>query len=343
MRLRTIAVTACLALGLLFTSGVASAQYKVTNLVSNQEKTAKFVDPLVVNAWGLTYLPGSPFWVNDNGSGWSTLYDASGAKVALNVSIPTAGGDGPGTPTGIVANPSADFKIKGSPALFIFATLDGTISGWNPAVNPNTAVIAVPSTGASYTGLAISSKASGNVLLAADNANNKVDIFDTNFHLVKSVTDSTVPAGFAAYGIQDFGGLVYVTFAGPGSTVGGVVDIFAEDGTLLKQLASGAPLNQPWGLAIAPKNFGPLSNALLVSNNTPTGTINAFNSVTGQFIGTMKDVTGANIHINQIWGIKFGGGTNADGATNHLFFTAGPDNYATGLFGEIIFEQPPTP
>jgi uncharacterized protein (TIGR03118 family) len=343
MRLRTIAVTACLALVLLFSSGVARAQYQVTNLVSNQEKTAKVVDPLMVNAWGLAYLPGSPFWVNDNGSGWSTLYDASGAKVPLNVAIPTAGGDGPGTPTGIVANPSADFKIKGSPALFIFATLDGTISGWNPAVNPDTAVIAVTTPGASFTGLAISSKASGNVLLAADNANNKVDIYDTNFHLVKSVTDPTVPAGFTPYGIQDFGGLVYVTFAGPGSTPGGVVDIFAEDGTLLKQLTNGSPLNQPWGLAIAPKNFGPLSNALLVTNNTPTGTINAFNSVTGQFIGTMKDVAGANVHINQLWGIEFGGGTNADGATDHLFFTAGPDNYATGLFGEIIFEQPPTP
>jgi uncharacterized protein (TIGR03118 family) len=340
MQLRTIVVTACLALALLFTSGVARAQYKVTNLVSNQEKTAKFVDPLVVNAWGLVHGPGTPFWVNDNASGWSTLYDASGAKVPLNVLIPTAGGDGPGSPTGIVFNGSTDFKIKGSPAIFIFATLDGTISGWNPSVNPNAAMIAVKIPGASYTGLASSSKSSDNVLLAADNANNKVDIFDANFRLVKSVTDSTIPAGFAPYGIQDFGGLVYVTFAGPGSTVGGVVDIFAEDGTLLKQLTSGSPLNQPWGLAIAPKNFGPLSNALLVSNNVSNGTINAFNSVTGQFIGTMKDVSGANVHIDQVWGIDFGGGTNANGASEHLFFTAGPDNYATGLFGEIIFEQP---
>src|ERR1700735_3287972 len=209
MRLRTTAVSTCLALALLFTSGVARAQYKVTNLVSNQEKTAKFVDPLMVNAWGLAYLPGSPFWVNDNGSGWSTLYDASGAKVALNVAIPTAGGDGPGSPTGIVANPSADFKIKGSPALFIFATLDGTISGWNPAVNPDTAIIAVPSTGASYTGWAVSTNPSGNFLFAADNANNKVDIFDGNFKLVKSFTDPTVTPGFTPYGIQDFGGLVY--------------------------------------------------------------------------------------------------------------------------------------
>jgi uncharacterized protein (TIGR03118 family) len=340
MQFRTTIRTAGLALALLLASGVARAQYQVTNLVSNQEKTAKFVDPLVANAWGLVRGPATPFWVNDNGTGWSTLYDASGAKVALNVSIPTAGGDGPGTPTGIVFNGSTDFKIKGSPAIFIFATLDGTISGWNPAVNPDTAVIAVKTPGASYTGLANSTKASGNVLLAADNANNKVDIYDATFKLIKSVTDPTVPAGFAPYGIQDFGGLVYVTFAGPGNTVGGVVDIFAEDGTLLKQLASGSPLNQPWGLAIAPKNFGPLSNALLVGNNVSNGTINAFNSVTGQFIGTMKDVSGANVHIDQVWGIDFGGGTTANGETDHLFFTAGPDNYATGLFGEIIFEQP---
>src|SRR5580704_2334460 len=343
MQFRRISTGVSLAVALLLGASAANAQYRVSNLVSNQKETARFVDPLVVNAWGLAFATGSPFWVNDNGTGFSTLYDANGTKVPLNVSIPTAGGKGPGQPTGIVANGSTGFKVKGSPAIFIFATLDGTISGWNPAVNPNTAIVEVTTPGASYTGLAISSKASDNVLLAADNANNKVDIYNASFHLVKSVTDPTVPAGFTPYGIQDFGGLVYVTFAGPGSTVGGVVDIFAEDGTLLKQLTSGSPLNQPWGLAIAPKNFGPLSNALLVTNNTPTGTINAFNSVTGQFIGTMKDVSGANVHINQLWGIEFGGGTTADGATNHLFFTAGPDNYATGLFGEIIFEQPPTP
>jgi uncharacterized protein (TIGR03118 family) len=340
MQLRTTAVTACLALALLFSSGVARAQYQVTNLDSNQEKTARVVDPLIVNAWGLAAAPTGPWWVSDNGSGWSTLYDTTGAKVALNVAIPTAGGDGPGTPTGIVFNGSTDFKVKGSPAVFIFATLDGTISGWAPSVNLDTAIIAVPSTGASYTGLAVSTNPSGNFLFAADNANNKVDIFDGNFKLVKSFTDPTVTAGFTPYGIQDFGGLVYVTFAGPGSTSGGFIDIFAEDGTLLKHLTHGAPLNQPWGLAIAPKNFGPFSNALLIANNSNVGTINAFNSVTGQFVGTLTDSTTGNpIHINQIWGIAFGlGVVGVNGATNRLFFTAGPDNYATGLFGQIVFQ-----
>ena len=337
MQLRTTAVTASLALALLFSSGVARAQYQVTNLDSNQEKTARVVDPLMVNAWGLAAAPTGPWWTSDNGTGFSTLYDTTGAKVPLNVAIPTAGGDGPGTPTGIVFNGSSDFKVGGAPALFIFATLDGTISGWNPSVNPNTAIIGATTPGASYTGLAVSTNASGNFLFAADNANNKVDIFNGTFTLVKSFTDPTVPAGFTPYGIQDFGGLVYVTFAGPGSTSGGFIDIFAEDGTLLKHLTHGAPLNQPWGLAIAPKNFGPFSNTLLISNNSNVGTINAFNSVTGQFVGTLTDSTTGNpIHINQIWGIAFGlGVVGVNGASNRLFFTAGPDNYATGLFGQI--------
>jgi uncharacterized protein (TIGR03118 family) len=335
MQFRRISTGVSLAVALLLGASAANAQYRVSNLVSNQEETARFVDPLVVNAWGLVFATGSPFWVNDNGTGFSTLYDASGSKVALNVSIPTAGGKGPGKPTGIVANGSTGFKVKGSPAIFIFATLDGTISGWNPAANPETAIVEVTTPGAAFTGLAISANATDNFLFAADNANNKVDIYDQNFKFVKSFTDTTVPTGFAPYGIQDFGGLVYVTFAGPGNTVGGVVDIFGEDGTFLKQLTTAKELNQPWGLAIAPSNFGPLSNTLLVGNNVAAGVINAFNAVTGQFVGTLTDVNGEDIRINQLWGIEFGGGASANGATNQLFFTAGPDNYANGLFGVI--------
>lgn len=335
MQVRTIAISACLAVAQLLVPGLVRAQYRVTNLVSNQEKTAKTTDPLLVNGWGLTHPPGGPWWVSDNGSGWSTLYDGNGTKVPLNVLIPTAGGDGPGSPTGTVFNGSSDFNLQGSPALFLFATLDGTISGWVPSVNRNDAIIAVTTPGASYTGLAISSKASGNVLLAVDNANNKIDIYDGTFTLVKSVTDTTLPAGFSAFGIQDFGGLVYVSFAATSGASGGFVDIFDEEGNLLKQLAHGAPLNQPWGFAVAPDNFGELSNTLLVSNNTNTGTINAFNAVTGQFVGALKDVNGDVIHINQLWAIQFGDGTATNGATNHLFFSAGPDNNLAGLFGVI--------
>ena len=334
MRVRSIFLTVCLALVCI--PGVAHAQYQVTTLNSNQDNLVKTPDPLLVNAWGLTYPPGGPFWISDNGSGWSTLYSDTGAKVPLDVLIPTAGGDGPGTPTGIAFNGSSDFKIKGGSAVFIFVTLDGTVSGWVPSVNRNAAMIAVTTPGASYTGLAISSKASGNVLLAADNANNKVDIYNADFKLVKSFTDTTLPAGFSVFGIQDFGGLVYVSFASSSGAAGGFIDIYSEDGTLLKQLASGAPLNQPWGFAVAPKNFGEFSNTLLVTNNTNSGTINAFNAVTGQFIGTLKDDSGTVIHIDQLWGIKFGDGTGANGPANHLFFTAGPDNNFAGIFGVIV-------
>jgi uncharacterized protein (TIGR03118 family) len=338
MQVRTIVLTASLALAPLFAPGVAQAQYQVTNLVSNQEKNARVTDPLLVNAWGLVHPPGGPWWISDNSSGWSTLYTSQGTKEPLNVSIPTAGGDGPGSPTGIVFNGSPDFKVKGSPALFLFATLDGTISGWAPSVNRDAAIIAVTTPGASYTGLAISSKPSDNFLFAADNANNKIDIYDGTFKLVKSVTDTTLPVGFAAFGIQDFGGLVYVSFASSSGAAGGFIDIFGEDGTLLKQLANGAPLNQPWGFAIAPKNFGTFSSTLLVSNNTNSGTINAFNAITGQFVGVLKDIDGKPINIDQLWGIGFGDKAGVNGAENQLFFTAGPVNNQTGLFGSIIFK-----
>jgi uncharacterized protein (TIGR03118 family) len=317
---------------------LAVAQYKRTNLVSNQAGAAVHTDPLLVNGWGLAYGPGSPFWVSDNGSGWSTLYQNTGVKIPLDVLIPTAGGDGPGTPTGIVFNGSQDFQVKGWASIFLFATLDGTISGWAPKSNPNAAIVAVTTPGAVYTGLAITSHTSGNVLFAADNANNKVDIFDATFKLVSSFTDTTVPAGFAAFGVQDFGGLVYVSFARSSGAAGGYIDIYSEGGIFLKRLTQGPPLNQPWGFAVAPKNFGPLSNTLLISNNTNAGTINGFNSVTGQFVGTLKNADGKSIEINQLWGIEFGGGTANNGRANELFFTAGPDNNLAGTFGKIGVE-----
>jgi uncharacterized protein (TIGR03118 family) len=282
------------------------------------------------------YAPGGAFWISDEGSGWSTLYDGNGNKQNLDVAVPTAGGNGPGTPTGIVFNGSQEFQVQGWPSIFLFATLDGTISGWAPQSNFNSAIVAVTTPGAVYTGLAITANASGNFLFAADNANNKVDVFDANFHLVTSFTDSTVPAGFTPFGIQDFGGLVYVSYASTSGASGGYIDIYSEAGTFLKRLAEGSHLNQPWGFAIAPKNFGTLSNTLLISNNTNSGTINGFNSLTGQFVGTVTDSTGKAIKIDQLWGIDFGGGTSSNGAKNHLYFTAGPDKNEAGTFGKIV-------
>jgi uncharacterized protein (TIGR03118 family) len=335
MQRRKFAFTLCLALVVMMVSNVALAQYQLKNLVSNQVGGAPHVDPLLVNAWGLAYGPGGPFWISDQGSGWSTLYTGQGVAKTLQVVVPSASGAGPGSPTGIVFNGSSDFQIQGWNTFFLFATLDGTISGWSPQTNPNTAIIEVNNSGAVYTGLAISSKASGNFLYAADVANNKVDVYDGTFTFVTSFTDSTLPAGFAPFGIQDIGGFVYVAFAPADGSKGGAIDIFQEDGTFVRTLAQGKPLNQPWGLAVAPKNFGKFSNTLLVSNNTNFGTINAFNTVTGQFVGTIRDSNGKNITIDQLWGIEFGGGTANDGRTNQLFFTAGPHNNVAGTFGVI--------
>src|ERR1039458_8264110 len=220
MQRRRIAFTVCLSFALMFVSNAARAQYQLKNLVSNQVGAARHTDPLLVNAWGLTYGPGGPFWISDQGSGWSTLYDGNRATQPLDVVIPSASGQGPGSPTGIVFNGSQEFQVQGWASIFLFATLDGTISGWAPQSNPNAAIIAVTTPGAVYTGLAITSNPSGNFLFAADNANNKVDMFDANFNLVTSFTDTTLPAGFAPFGIQDFGGLVYVSFASSSGAAG---------------------------------------------------------------------------------------------------------------------------
>src|SRR6267378_2450621 len=237
MQRHALTFVVCLGITLVLGSIPALAQYQLTNLVSNQVGAAKHTDPLIVNGWGLAYGPGSPFWIADNGSGWSTLYNGSGKAQSLRVLIPAVA-NGPGSPTGIVFNGSSDFQIQGWSTFFLFATLDGTISGWAPQTNFNQAILAVDnsSKGSVYTGLAITSKASGNFLYAADEANGKVDVYDGSFNFVKSFTDSSLPAGFAPFGIQDIGGLVYVTFADVSGGSGGFVDVFKEDGMLVRSM-----------------------------------------------------------------------------------------------------------
>jgi len=325
-----------LGLALLLTSGTSMAQYRKTNLVSNLPTGAKHQDTQLQNGWGLAYGPGTPFWVSDEYSGLSTLYDGAGVKQSLVVTIPTASGTGTGSPTGIVYNGSQEFKLMNWVSAFIFVTLDGTISGWSH-FSPNAALLGVNNSGsgASYTGLAITSKPSGNFIYAADFNNNKVDVYDGKFKFVTSFTDHNLPAGFAPANIQDINGQLYVAFADTAGGAGGYIDIFGEDGTFVKTLVQGAPLNQPWGMAVAPSNFGPLSNTLLVVNNINAGIINGFDLTTGANVGTIKNRLGKPIKVNQLWGIKFGGGSAANGKTNQLFFTAGPKNGINGLFGVI--------
>lgn len=353
MQRRMTALTVALGLAVVFASSAALAQYKLTNLSSNQVKWAHHDDPLLVNGWGLVHGPGSPWWLSDENSGWSTLYDGAGNALGLKVLIPTSGNgpssptglNGPGSPTGIVFNGSKEFLVGGWVSRFLFATLDGTISGWAPQTNLNQAIVAPLQNqpkGASYTGLAITNKTSGNFLYAADLANSQVEIFDANFKFVKAFTDPTLSADFAPFGVRDINGIVYVTFASVSGASGGFVEQFREDGTPVspgKPLIHGAPLNQPWGIAGAPSNFGPFSNTLLISNNTNTGTINAFDPFTGQFVGTLKHDEGKPIVIDQLWGIDFGDGlpNGKNGAANQLFFAAGPSNNLAGTFGVIVF------
>ena len=321
------------------TPAAAQSNYQVTNLVSNQAGKAKHQDTQLVNAWGIAFSPTGPFWVSDNGKGVSTLYNGMGVKQSTVVTIPPASGVGLGSPTGMVFNSTSNFVISqnghSGPATFIFDTSDGTISGWNASVNATTAVIVVNSPGANYTGLAMGSSGGSNFLFAADNKNNRVDIYDKAFKFVSSFTDTGLPAGSAPYDIANIKGQLYVTFTN--STGGGVVDIFTTGGTLVKTFATGGTLKGPWGLALAPSNFGTASGALLVGNLND-GKINAFNFSTGAFIGQLKDTTNKVISIQGLWGLAFGAGNSMNGNKNSLFFTAGNGGYADGLFGVINFK-----
>ena len=335
----------------------AQAQYQRTDLVSNQAGAAPLQDQRLVNGWGLVSLPTTPFWVSDNVTGFSTLYMAAGTQVPLFVSVPakpSAPAGTLGTPTGVVGNISpnpTDFTFKvganSAPAVFIFATADGTIVAWNPGVDPidpKTHISVATTTpadrsgdGAVYTGLAIAVNKSNEAFLYAadDGPNRRVDMFGSSFNFIKSFTDPEIPQDFAPYGIQAIDGQIWVTYTALNKAQGGFVDVFDTAGTLVKHFAVNGPLHSPWGIAKAPANFGPMSNAILISNNISRGRINAFNPETGKFLGPLRDASGRPIEIDGVWALQFGQGAAANGPTNQLFFTAGPNNYANGLFGTI--------
>ncbi len=311
----------------------AFAEYTVTNLVSNQKGKAKHRDANLVNAWGIASFSGGPLWVSDAGTGLSTFYDSKGVKVGT-VTIPGAN-QGQGSPTGMVANATQDFQVSQSGqsghALFIFDTLDGTISGWNPSVNAASAVIAVKTSGAAYTGLAFGVNKKADFIYAANAASGMVEMYDGSFNLVSSFTDPNLPKGSAPYGIQNIKGQLFVTFV---TGTGGVVDIFSTAGKLIKTFTKSKNLNEPWGLALAPKNFGKASNAILVGN-LGNGRINAFDANSGKFIGALENTKGKAIVIDGLWGLAFGQGGGKNGQPDQLFFTAGPNDYVNGSFGVI--------
>ena len=325
----------------------APNSYVVHNLVSDGSIAADHMDANLVNAWGIARSATSPWWVADNGTDRSTLYNGSGTPQSLVVSVP-------GAPTGTVFNGGASFVVtKGAasgPARFLFASEDGTISGWNPAVAPTQAVIAVNNSavGASYKGLAIASTAAGAFLYAADFHNAHVDVFDGSFHPVSTAggfVDPDLPSGFAPFGIQNLQGLIYVAYAQQDADAGdevagpglGFVSVFDADGHFLARVASGGPLNAPWGLAIAPAGFGRFSGNLLVGN-FGDGRINAYDLATFEGKGHLKTPDHKPLAIDGLWGIGFGNGANAGPATT-LFFAAGPDEESHGLFGSITAQE----
>jgi uncharacterized protein (TIGR03118 family) len=334
-------VLAVLAFVVGFSGIPASAQYTVTNLVSSQAGQAKYQDPDLINAWGIAYAPTGALGVTDAGSGFTTFYNANGVKQSTVITIPAASSKHHGTPTGIVYNGSSGFQISQNghsrPAKFIFDTIDGTISGWNASVNSKTAVIVVDNSGsASYTGLAIGVYKGHRYIYAANHTKNAVEMYDDAFSLVKSFTDPNLPTGAGPFNVQNINGQLYVAYTIP--KVGGAVDIFGLGGNLIKTLIAGtSTLTGPWGLALAPKNFGPMSGALLVGNLN-NGRINAFNASTGKLIGPLTNTKGKIIVESQLWATTFGGGATKNGKINQLFFAAGPDGEKAGLFGVISFK-----
>jgi uncharacterized protein (TIGR03118 family) len=337
-------------------AGIARGSFRQTNLVSDIPGLAHTFDKDLVNPWGLSSSPTSPIWVSDNNAGVSTLYDGAGHKLGLTVAIPAPDGGPGGTPTGTVFNPTGDFPVtdgtNSAKSLFLFDTEDGTVLGWNPTIGGTNATIAVDNSkavdgagdvGAVYKGLTNGSVGSSNYLYAANFRFGTVDVFNGKFEQVTwagAFNDGSIPSGFAPFGIQNIGGLIYVTYAmqnaakhddvkGPGN---GFVDIYTTGGALVRRFASGGTLNSPWGLAAAPSTFGNFHNDILVGN-FGDGLINAF-TTRGRFRGQLKSEGKAPIQIEGLWGLRFGNGGNG-GAVDTLFFAAGIKDENHGLFGKI--------
>jgi uncharacterized protein (TIGR03118 family) len=313
--------------------------YVQTNLVSDQPGQAALVDPNLVNAWGMSRGPNTPIWVSDNGADVSTLYRGAvgGAPVQavpLVVQIPD------GAPTGQVFNDTTGFTVPGTgkPAAFIFAGEGGTISAWNGGTS---AVRVAHTDGAVYKGLALVHSPFGPFLVAANFHDNRIDVFTPSFHRIPInifFRDPTIPRGYAPFNVAEIGQRVFVTYAkqdadrhddvaGPGH---GFVDVFTNFGLLVRRFASRGVLNSPWGLTVAPAQFGRFSGDLLVGN-FGNGLIHAFDPRTGQLEGVLRDAKHRPIAIDGLWGLLVG--DDAAGGPNAVWFAAGPDGESHGLLG----------
>jgi uncharacterized protein (TIGR03118 family) len=285
-------------------------------------------DPDLVNPWGIASSATSPFWVSDNGTGKATLYNSAGVKQSLVVSMPAGSQD----LTGQVFNGTTSFNGDS----FVFATENGTITGWRGALGTNAETL-FSVAGAEYTGLAISNDKS--TLYAADFAKGTIDVFGST-GLTASITDSTIPAGFAPYNIQNIDGKLYVTYAKVGPTGNevagagnGFVSVFNPTSNTFTRVVSQGALNSPWGVAIAPGSFGAVGGDLLVGN-FGDGLINAYNPISGNLVGTLATLSGTDIDNHGLWALDFGNG-GSGGLADSLYITAGPDNQTGGVFARI--------
>jgi len=342
---KILAGAACAAVIALTSSSLRADSYTQLNLVSDVPGVAAHTDPNLVNPWGVSFSGTSPFWISNQGTGTATLYDGAGNINPLVVTIP-AGGI-PSGPTGQVFNPGGGFLVNGAPARFIFDNLNGSISGWNGGATASTTV---PSTGAIYTGLAFNTVGSASFLYAAD-ATGGVRVFDSTWTNVSSTTfagkflDPTLPAGFTPYNIQSVGSNIYVTYAqlnAEGDPMpGGYVDLYDASGNLIRRVAGGGPLFGPWGVTIAPANFGSFSNDLLIGN-FGSGEITVYDPLTGLFLGTINGENGQPLVNSGLWALATRtGGTNND--VNAVYFTAGIGDEDHGLFGKITAPTVPEP
>jgi uncharacterized protein (TIGR03118 family) len=373
-------------LALIMGAACFGQHYTQTNLVSNVSGVAPVTDPQLINPWGISRGSGSPWWVSDNATGLSTLYNGAGAKQSLIVTIPPADPNNKntptGTPTGTIFNGSqTDFLLAPTkPALFLFSTIDGTIAGWNPAVAATLAVTVVKTTdGSSYTGLTSAFINGKSFLYAANFTKGRVDVFDNAFRPVlligeqsdrnagddndrsseNSFVDENLPRGYVPFNVQAIGSDIVVTYAlheegarfetdGPGL---GFVDIYSSSGRLLRRLEHGDWLNAPWGVALAPLDFGRFSHDLLIGqfagggDTQSSGCIAAYDLATGKFDGLLQDASGKPLAINGIWALSPGNvSPNNNDATaapaTEVYFTAGPNRGSEGLLGYLTAVSP---
>lgn len=330
---------------LLLLASEARAGYAATNLVSDIPGVAKRTDTNLVNPWGIAVGSSGTIWVANNGTGTSTLYDFHGVPQTLVVNIPASASNSEGAnPTGIVFNSGPGFVVSNGttsgPSVFIFVGEDGSISGWSPTVDSTNAIIAVDDgeEGSVYKGAALGESSSGLRLFVTNFSAGEVSIYDDTFAEIEdedAFVDPDIPATFSPFGIENINGLIYVTYAkrdregeddvpGPGH---GYVSVFDPDGNFIKRLISRGRLNSPWGLALAPNNFGNMSGALLVGN-FGDGLIHGYDINTGALLGTMTKPDGNPLVLDELWALHTLGAKS-------VYFTAGIVEEEHGLFGVI--------